>query len=192
VSGYRRRAYDTIDSGKVRNLADSISAGGYPHANQIASIVMGKLSLELMGKGNGTEKAAKKKLLSTDRGHMRREFESDVDGYTLAAMEVSKYKSDIAGWLPPRVAGVVLYEARKISNKKADEWFEGVATGEGLTPGDPRKLLRARLLRAVMRRSRLMKIEILALTIRSWNAYKAGKTLKKLQYNTSDPFPTIK
>jgi hypothetical protein len=68
-----------------------------------------------------------------------------------------------------------------------------VSDGDGLASSDPIAQLRGRITRLRVRGGRINETEGLALTIRAWNAHRAGETRTKLQMPkgglTNENFP---
>jgi hypothetical protein len=82
----------------------------------------------------------------------------------------------------------------KANPQQAEEFFEALKTGANLLAGDPRLLLRERLLKnRATKKSKLHRNEEDALIIKAWNHFLAGETPKFLRWHsaTNEAFPVI-
>lgn len=73
----------------------------------------------------------------------------------------------------------------------APEFFEKLQTGEMLSANDPIYLFRARMIADKQAKAKLPTREVLALLVKTWNAYVAGQTMKQLKWNQEEEFPTL-
>jgi hypothetical protein len=87
-------------------------------------------------------------------------------------------KAGVPGY--PTQAAFVHYIASKQSNDKADEFLAAFATGEVLSKTDGVYLLRERILKQSKQKTRLPPIEVLALMIKAWVAWRDGRPVQKL------------
>lgn len=96
--------------------------------------------------------------------------------------------------LPPAVGAFCHYVFARIDRDKADEFFQVLIEGTGLGRGSPILLLRNRLLDNRTAKARLSSIELAALIIKAWSAWKAGSPVKNLRWrrrgeNGPEEFP---
>lgn len=89
--------------------------------------------------------------------------------------------------MPPSVAGFVHYVASLKNAGAAGQFFNAIATGENLVKDDPAFVLRARLLANRSAKAKLHQIEVLALTIKAWSLYAAGRSVKTLKWTANGP-----
>lgn len=75
--------------------------------------------------------------------------------------------------------------------KEAKEFFAKLQTGEMLSVHSPIYLLRARMIADKQSKAKLRTREVLALLVKTWNAYITGQTLKQLKWSMDEPFPTL-
>lgn len=77
----------------------------------------------------------------------------------------------------------------------AEMFFDKLASGVGLVPGDPVLRLRERMIWHAKNKAKMRTEEMMALTIKAWNAFRKGKTLSVLRWRHSDRpdevFPTV-
>ena len=84
------------------------------------------------------------------------------------------------------------------SNELNDEFWNGLWLGVDLVEGDPRLLLRNRVLQhqnSVKQTGKLSPIDLRAITIKAWNSFIEGRTLKFLRWtqvgSAREGFPAI-
>lgn len=79
--------------------------------------------------------------------------------------------------------------------RAAEEFFHKLATGADLSAGDPILMLRNALQDrnglGERRNTRYAKRRIAALTVKAWNKWRKGKTVKLLKFSDSEAFPEI-
>jgi len=73
----------------------------------------------------------------------------------------------------------------------APEFFKKLQTGEMLTVTNPIYLFRARMVADKQSKAKLPTREILALLIKTWNAYISGQTFKVLRWSVEEKFPVL-
>lgn len=84
---------------------------------------------------------------------------------------------------PPSIAAYAFYRMSVRSLPKAESFFYGLTTGEGLMAGDPRLVLRQRLTANYTAKAKLPREDVVALVIKAWIPYLEGRTLGVLRYN---------
>ena len=103
--------------------------------------------------------------------------------------------ANIKHMLAPSIAGVVHYLFSRQDADLASLFFDGLREGTDLRSDDPVRLLRERLLRDRLAKGNLPRQEILAITIKAWNATRRGQPMISLRWRTTgdkpEPFPTI-
>jgi hypothetical protein len=75
---------------------------------------------------------------------------------------------------------------------RAPEFFEKLQTGEMLTASDPIYHFRARMIAEKHSKAKLRTREILALLVKTWNAYLDGTKVKTLRWSMNEEFPVLK
>lgn len=79
--------------------------------------------------------------------------------------------------------------------EKANAFFECLISGIGLQNDSAIYLLRERLMANMATKAKLNQVYIAAITIKAWNYWKNGMTLKNLRWRTegnAEPFPVVK
>jgi hypothetical protein len=81
------------------------------------------------------------------------------------------------------------------NSELAEQFFDRLASGAGLTKHDPVYLLRERLRTNSAGKAKLPLLEIVALFFKAWIAYRNGKQVKCLRWNNGganpEKFPEI-
>lgn len=99
-----------------------------------------------------------------------------------ASAEVGR---SIAPLLPPGIATFCHYIFCKIDRIKAEAFFQSLRTGANLQVGDPILVLRNRLIADKAQKAKLPFHEIVALVIKCWNFWRAGRKVKSLCWHKS-------
>lgn len=94
--------------------------------------------------------------------------------------------------IPGSVHGAILFIAARgeMDPDRIASWVDGLASGAGLSVGDPRLALRERIARVpAIRRDQ---VALWYLITRAFNAYMHGRDISKLNGDTSGPTPVVK
>jgi len=74
---------------------------------------------------------------------------------------------------------------------KAPAFFERLQEGTMLKPNDPIYLFRCRMMADKQSKAKLPTREVLALLVKTWNAYISNQSLKQLRWSQDEQFPTL-
>jgi hypothetical protein len=88
---------------------------------------------------------------------------------------------------PASVLGLVYATAHSYDAVLAHEWLTLFATGAGLPSDSPVYLFRERMIANRASKAKLPQIEVLALAIKSWNAFAAGQPMRNLRWRAEGP-----
>lgn len=169
VNGVSCEAFRTIDSGKARTFAHTLSALGHKNCNNIA----GALSM----------------FACYERGNP---FQPDA-GFTKAQLEevlaknkriIESVKAAVAvrtSIVTPTVLGFCHYVFSKHDREAADKFIRDISTGDGVKASSQVGLLRTRLVDESAHGRRLDRRLVVYLIFRTWSAIRAGERLQKLQ-----------
>jgi hypothetical protein len=80
----------------------------------------------------------------------------------------------------PSVATFLHFVFSRVDPMGADRFFEGLATGEGLTTGSAVQSLRDRLIRNKTSLAKLRQRDLLILMIKAWNAFRENRPAPKI------------
>lgn len=179
VRGLPVDAFDTIDQGAVRHLADVFARNGEVNCHALAGAIrwLGVLHDRMSWKNVGyTPEQAKAKL--QDHPELRK--------------SVSKVcSSNTKGLIPGSILAACHYLFSRKDADLADLFADSLIGGEGLKKSDPVYLLRERLIANGTAAAKLPRETIAALTIKAWNATREGKPMRTLKWVEGD-LPEIK
>lgn len=173
------QVFDTIDIGSRRTAADALALNGEVNTNVLA----GALHL-LWRHENGLLHRGGQPNPSPQEIEMELEKHPDIRRSLTAAYPAKQILSQTMG-----AALHCLFAERDAD--LADLFFESLATGTNLRENDPVRLLRERLIRDRMSKSRLVRNEVLALVIKAWNHLRQGRKIGTLKWTTGEAFPVI-
>ncbi|CAM5998728.1 unnamed protein product [Sphagnum balticum] len=188
VWGVDDDAFDTIDDGNKRSLADVLAIKG-EHNFRLLSTgvrflwVYATGQVETRDLRRGTI-ATKPLLEETLRKH---------PGLRQSTKYYSLLKSRPGGMLIPSGMAIGLhYLFSLVNEQKADQFFSIVQSGIGLEEGHPILALRARLISGkVESSSNLTDPAIYFYVVTTWNAFAADQPLRRLAFIRDQPPPEI-
>lgn len=178
-------AFETLDTGRKRTAGDLLAICGAKRYNTVAGALR-----YVFHHGAGTLGAMTSHCRGAANADILRLYEEhpsviDAVDYVMACrchklMRVS-------------MAAGMCYLFRRLDRGAADEFFQRVGTGAGLTHGDPEMLLRDRLIDNKTSIRKDPPRVALALVIKAWNARRNGTALSILKFTPSgphgEPFP---
>lgn len=180
VRGLPEDAFPTIDTGKPRTAADTLSRVGIKHYAAVAAALAVVHRIE-RGKGWTAKvtNAEISELLTQHPGIHR-----SVDRYCKCAI------------MPGSTASSLHYLAHRRRPDLADEFWDRLLDGIGLRPGLPVYVLRNRLIQSITSNCRLLPEYTAAIAIKAWNSTVQGRTDVKVLHWVRDPnrpeeFPVI-
>lgn len=166
VSGIPQVAKTSIDTGITRNAQDIARWAGVKHADVVPT------AIRALGIANGNE-------MKLSAGEI-------IDIYSATpqiAISVARYTFLKNEQSCPFSAGTAAgYHAHFATEDQvlADEYMDGVVTGEKLRKGDPAYAVRSRFLEMRARGGRLSRTNLRKGLLRGWEAIKAGETISRL------------
>lgn len=173
----------TVDTGAKRSYADALKLAGEENTSTLAAVVRRAVMWE---RGMRTNTGAiRPTALEMD------DFLERQPGIRASADLASRLASRER--LPASVIGLCHFLFAQLDSDSATWFFLRVADGDGIPAADPIAVLRNRVTRLRVSGGRINETEGLALTIRAWNAHRAGETRTKLQMPkgglTNENFP---
>lgn len=183
--GVEPAAMDVVDTNIPRTFGDALGMRGVTHAKLVAS-----LANRMFLWDQGIYLVGGRKQFSDDRGNHRGPTRLELDEYLGGHPEYADIATLASRWTMPRTGQSVTAVAAALFTRKDEDmmlqFMESWSSGSSLAPDSPILALRERINRdAPLTFSRgvgtygpEMK---LALAIRAWNLYRAGKRAKKLQ-----------
>jgi hypothetical protein len=182
VHGLEHEAFDTIDRGKPRSIADTFARQGHKHYNLLAAttrllwlLKIGTLSSLRTGAVRPDQ--ANKIIKKNPKLH-------DFVEWTVSITNRSKL-------IRPALFCFLAYVTSKKDEKKAKQFWASVVTAEELKRGSPAYLLHHRLVLNSSSVAKLPVTTIAALAIKAWNLHQAGKTCGSLKWAENEQFPEI-
>lgn len=191
VYGLEDLAQDTMDQGKVRGAADQIVMANLAETNA----------------GKAIAAAARVYILHSNRWlfteKRNRITNPQVVEWVRQNPEETKILTHLASYpnirsVPMRTSVLMaaLLQFYLIDAKDASKFTESLVTGENLPKNDPILVLIHRLMRIRTERFRTSDREFLAMLILSWNHFRKGTRITKLQMPkgglTEDTFPVAR
>lgn len=185
-------AFLTYDVGLKRNVSQEASLRGIKSANNIAAIAKKLLTYER------TEDKARFSLRNTTKLSLA---QRDILQYLEQNLEeIESMFEQIRRSLPYRNCGsgsslvAALMICKRQNSNVTQSFIEGLITGCSLPLNSPIGLLRDKFMDGSKKRNLNHETEVMALTIKAWNKYAAGKQMKTLRWvqdkNNREYFPT--
>jgi hypothetical protein len=176
IEGVDDGAFETIDAVRKRRLADVLTIRRFPHGRALAA------ALRLIWSHQSNSIATPRNvspIVLLDLIEARPEIRDSV----LPSLRAAP--------LLPHGTGIALhYLFSLVDPKKSDEFFALVGT-EFLADG-PAALLRRVLEELRAKGGTRKQLYLVAVSIKAWNAFVSGKSLKQLRYSPDrEPFPEI-
>jgi len=160
--------FDTIDIGAKRSVADTLRRAGCMNANVVGG---GIRVVEQLKGGQIFESNVK---VTPDEARL---FLLDQPAIEYSASITGNCRQIIS----PSVACGLHFLFGKKDAGLADAFFGLLAEGTGMSAGHPVWVLREKLRTWSLGKHRPPQVEILAASIRAWNAFRTGRSLKSLQ-----------
>lgn len=161
-----------VDIGHSRSPSQLLAAEGYKNPGQLATAAR----LVYLWRGPGITRLGSP-TFQPDRGVVQLVVREHPG--LARSVELAKGCSHI---LPRSILAFVHYEAAQASEDSdmADLFVEAVVEGVGISKGEGPHLLRERMMREKQSRQRQARLDVIALTIRAWNAWAAGRKMQRL------------
>lgn len=153
--------FDTIDSGKKRTASDVIGIDGCRNSAATAAAIRWVIGYRTKQWHASVIK------LSNDEVRLFLAAEPGIEESTSQGL-VAK------AMIAPSIAGALHYLFSEKDASAADKFFTDVGLGTDLSIGDSVLVLRDRVIRDRMNKSRLPRSEIFSLCIRAWNHRRGG------------------
>lgn len=180
VTGVPDEAFPTLDTGKGRTSANILTCAGYKNSVKVAATISaiqaysaGKRSA-WCGTG-GADVVANAVDLYGDL--------SEVIGLAERVRKNAGGRSSIFS--------AALYLMAYFNRELMLDFAEKVATGIGLTRGDPETVLRARIMRDSIDKAKLGRADYAALVAIAVNAKLSGRQILNLKFSEDHVFPVI-
>ncbi len=183
VKNVNKKAFEVMDTGKVRTGKDVLSAMKYGHSSLLSSSVK---SILLYFGGQYSHNKIGKSSFSTNPKVVEFVKKNEEIHEIVAHIHKihSKFKLITASHL------VFLYWIFAAKNQNdVDTFFDQLTTGVDLKADSPIKALRDRLIKEITSKRKMQAREKLALCIIAWNHFRAKKPVKLIQFTDRMEFP---
>lgn len=183
VTGAPADGYETVDVGKRRGFADKLYVDREYNYAMLSAVTRWQWQFdnEIMHRSPGSLHPSHAQLARTLERHPE----------LRAAVTREAEIGGVFRWMPGSLATFLYHKFSEEDEDAALQFFSSVAMGTGLRENDPRLALRERLIANRSNAAKLNHSHIAALTIKAWNAYRAGDDLKVLMWRNESPFPVI-
>lgn len=179
VEGVDDACFITFDSGKARSFANALQISGEVNSHHLSSAVT-RLSEYIAD--------------PTSVGSRAPMSHADLHGLLQAHLGLADSCTYLAGhaFAPGSRAGWLHYLASKVNQEFTNRFFDSLKSGEMLRSDCPIFRLRERLLKDRSNISKIPPRDSLALLVKAWNYYAAGRTCGVLRWNSdSEKFPVL-
>lgn len=175
--------FSVLDTGRARSASDVLATSGMKNYTCLAAAT--KL-LILHQRGVLASMGGKAKL-TTHASILEFAQQNDLEEATTKAHAwVSRCRLlNVGEW------AALHFLLSRVHPKQSFDFLQQISTGLNLTEGHPVFLLRTKLQLARDGRFNFSPAERMALTIKAWNAVRAGKTLGQLTWKNYEDFPEI-
>lgn len=171
VFGLDPVAQDFTDIGAARPAADILGFHGYANRVPLASLT----KLAYLFDEDRLHKDSKDKNVSAPQ---ILEYIAQWPATEESAAMCSTLRKNVD--MAPSVLGAAIFLCSRVDGDAADVFFHRLADGASLEPGSPILALRTRLREMRLNKQRPSPEAALSLTIRAWNAWRAGRSLRSL------------
>lgn len=185
IAGVPPEAFDRMDQHAKRTCADVFSMRGEVSANHLTACCVILWHWE------------KNRLCGWQAGHHVPTV-SELEGVLAAHPAIREFRkgyADRAHGMKCSDAALAVchYLFSGIDRVAADLFFAQFTDGQGLAADSPIRALRERLIRDSIRRRNIRLREVMALTIKAWNAYRSGKPTMRMTWRgfADEEFPAI-
>ncbi len=188
IRGLQPEVFKSLDTGRTRKPSDVLSIEGVANAVNIAAIIRFIISFK---RGNynpastlnrGSFKITNTMISDYASKHIKSLKDSYDFGYGKGN---TKGRKLVNGTL----AGGMHYVLKAISEPEADDFFNRLIEGTGLTKTSPIFQLRERFINDGLNKSKMSMSERIALHIPAWNLYRQSKPAARLVFNKNEDFP---
>lgn len=180
--GFDEKAFNVIDTGKMRSAGDILGVNGFSAGvpkTAILRFVMGlkkgyiPVSRAMKG-GAAEDKFTNQDILD----YAVRRKDKIEDAYEVSTKTTKEFKG-----LSPKHVGGLYWLFSNINRDQALEFFHKLATGLELKSDDPIYILRKRLMQEIQGNKKSPDVDKLAWTTMAWNNFRSGKKVTKFVWS---------
>lgn len=181
VEGLYPSTQETMDTGKIRTLANMLDIRGESNCNAVAAITRRIFLLRRQGL-----RAATFSSYPTTVKETLRFFESNM---WIRDLVVPTARIGRGAKLPASLAALLMVAFQSIDQNDADDFFEKLSTGVGLEPGSAILALRDTLLRLHLSKGATNQTYLAAIAVKAWNKYRDGEPISSLRFTAGGANP---
>jgi len=188
VFGLQPEVFGTLDLHKKRSTSNYLALSGEHNCTSLAATLrlFQRCQAGMIMHNNERYQTSNQQLLGILNQHPG--IRDSVDYVANTKM--------MRNLMPASAAGFLHYRFGQKDRKDCRQFFEALVSGAGLDEQSPIYRLRERLLTNRTNKAKLPLTEILAITIKAWNLFRAGKKCQVLVWRrgglVQEPFPEIK
>lgn len=184
VTGLPLSVQKTVDGGRKRNMSQDLKLNGVAHSPIVTSIVMRGWLWD-----NGDTKFTR--AVRPTRMELDKYWQENSSQISRAAEVASRTRTQFR---PVRqsTAGFVHLILGRISIGDTAEFFAALGSGAGLKDGDALLALRNRLANDHVAKVNQTEAVRVGLMLRTWNAFRDGEKLSKIQFTAESKMPEPK
>lgn len=180
VTGLLKHAQETMDTGKRRNLKDTLSLRGYMNASALAAGIT-----YLWKYDNENLRSASIRPTIQQALQLLDQHPGFADSVKESSRIIGKFHGSHGMW------SVVHYTLTSLDPEDAGVFFEKLVSGAGLEEGSPILVLRQRLEAEASSAAgaRANAVLMHALIIKAWNSWRAGEVIQRLLWKAGGTNP---
>lgn len=174
-----KECQSVMDHPTVRQVSDFATLAGFKNATRVSALA----KLVMVHRRHGISKM-NNPFCHPTKTEMQSEVESNFDKLDAALVP---HKLLCA----PRIADFCSYVFREKDPAAAQKFMAEVMTGESIKKSDPAFTLRQRLIDNNNSKSKVESLYVMALFLKAWQYYRAGKPLHTLRWTGAEEFPEV-
>lgn len=175
VSGLDDEVFNVIDTGMNRTASDVLSINGIKNPMNTAAVARFIINFNA-GYYDPSNNSRQNRPTNRDIQEFVEKNYEVVEVSDVVKKDYHKFKL-----LPSSVVGGLYFILSKISITDTEVFFNKLITGLDSNPTCPIHVLRERLIRDTINKTRLTITEKVNLVLSAWNSYRKGKAIKSIQ-----------
>ena len=187
VEGVDPEAFSNIDTGAKRTTADVLDIAGYRGTTVLAAAARLCIHLESIEAEEmpylrlGSKGPSSEEVLAWINAHPR----------LSQSLKLPPCRSETPVWQPPSLFRALHWRLSQVHREDTAKFFDRLADGVGLVGDDPILRLREMLLADAVEKRRGARPHWYkaAMVLKAWNAYREGRPLKHLRFQTGGRSP---
>lgn len=186
IRGLPEGTQETMDAGKSRTMANVLELQGHGNARQLATTA----SVVCVCEQLGLEAACLKSMKPT-RNEVTRFIDMHPELVGLAKRSSAFYAKS-GHLLTPAIYSLLWWTFNEIDPDDCQRFFDMLSTGANLEAGSPVLVLRntlSEINRRGVHSDYASRRRIAGLTVKAWNRWRDGETVKKLRFTPAESFP---